>query len=236
MGRHKTDKGDAARYGNDGCRERDGSKQQGGPLLLNRDADADGDAFAHAEQVQAVGLIQHERNEEDQPRENGADKWPIRSPDASGQPFRDEIDLDPFRGRDDHNHDAGQRQGESYADQHEPYGLQAGFAAVRQQVDQTGGNQGACKSDDRQQINERSGINRDEQKENGNGDAGAGIDPDNTRIGEVVAGNALENRAGQGQSHPRQESDDNSRQPDGEQDKILLERALPKQCGNQPVV
>lgn len=162
MRRHQADEGDAAGDGDRRSGQRDRGEQQDEPLLVQRHAEPDGDRLAKGEHIQAVGLVQRERDQDDQPGEKRPDERPVRSPYVPREPFGDKVDLGAFRRRDQDDHNPGERHGEADAGQDEPNRLQALLSLVREEIDAASGKQRARERDQREHVYERAGIHRKE--------------------------------------------------------------------------
>ena len=92
MGSHEPDERNPARDGNGGSGKGNRRQKQGDAFLFNGHSDADGDRFAQFEQIQPMGFGQRKGDEHSQPRQEGPDERPVGSPNASREPFGDELD------------------------------------------------------------------------------------------------------------------------------------------------
>ncbi|CDN44513.1 hypothetical protein BN871_EY_00210 [Paenibacillus sp. P22] len=235
MRRHQPDEGNAAGDSDRGGRQGDGGDEQLDPLPVHGQADADGYRLAQLQQIELVGLVESERNQDDEPRQESPDEDPVGSPDAAREPFGDEVHLLARGRRDDDDHDAGEGQGKSDPDQHEPDRLEAFSSSVGEQVDEQSRGHRAGEGDERDQVHERAGLDGGEQEEERDAEAGAGIDADNAGIRQIVAGHPLQDGAGEGEAHAGQERNEDSREPDRE-DQIFLDGSVAEQHREQALV
>ena len=155
---------------------------------------------------------------------------------VAGQPFGDEIHLLLLRRRHEKDHAPGEGGGKAHPDQVEPDRLQSGSTVVGEDVDEDGRRDGSRKGDQGNEIGEVAHVEGSKQKIDGDGHAGAGVDADNPGVGQVILGDGLQNRPGQGQGHSREQGDQDPGKAEGEEDKFLFKGAFPEQGGNEAII
>ncbi len=193
---HQTDETDVARQRNRRGSDGDRAEQQNQFFVPELQSQGNSCLLTQRQNIQRRGFQEEDSHRQQPTGQDREYERPGRSPDVSRHPGGDETDVGPVRGGHQQDDQPRKGGGDTRSDDHQLHRMLFMAAAETEQVNRGGSHQRTDESDKRQDRRKLQHAFAREQIEDRHAEAGTGIDAQETRVGQVVVAQGLQDDTG----------------------------------------